>query len=702
MKLKNKMLTAVLAAFTAMLFSVQAYAYNDTAIDSYLYFNEKLITAAPAAFEFSKELTAESMAMANGTVTDIKYRDGRLYVLDGSGGRIAVLNDDGKLIKVIENTAGLNNPGGIFVSSNNEIYIADTDNARIVKLNADGAVISVIGAPDKALTLSETDYAPLKVAADAAGRLYVLSKDETNGIFQLGQNGDFYGFYGSVPVVPGFKELFWRKFSTKEQLSRMLLFIPTEYSGMDIDENGFVYVTVSTNTDSEMRSFLSSKSSQIAPIRRLNPKGSDVMLRNGDIPPMGDAVFEESKNEANNSSKLTEITVAGNGIYSVLDTTRSRIFTYDSDGNMLYEFGKKGSERADLAIPKALCAMTGKTAVIDQASNSVKIYTETEYAKTVNAAVIAEKNGNYDAAGKHWNKVLDMCAGCNIALKGKARQALRERDYKAAMAYFKRADDRKGCSKAFSLYRKQAGFKLTAPAIIAVLTAAAVFAVCKKLFKRKARVKKPSKIRDLLEKIKYGFYIMRHPFDGFWDMGFENQGSMGGATAVLVLVVIFNTLSVTFSGYILNGSAEPGDNLLIRGILGILLPVGLWCAANWSVTSLMNGSGSLKKIYMYTCYSLTPLLFGLPVLLIFSRFISLDEMALYTILQMLMYVWMAFLIFAGTTVVHQYSAGKAVFTIFIIFAAIGVILFLFLLCMTIIQQMTDFVRNIAEEISLRS
>ena len=96
------------------------------------------------------------------------------------------------------------------------------------------------------------------------------------------------------------------------------------------------------------------------------------------------------------------------------------------------------------------------------------------------------------------------------------------------------------------------------------------------------------------------------------------------------------------------------------------------------------------------------MLFGLPVLLIFSRFISLDEMALYTILQMLMYVWMAFLIFAGTTVVHQYSAGKAVFTIFIIFAAIGVILFLFLLCMTIIQQMTDFVRNIAEEISLRS
>ena len=43
MKLKNKMFAAVLAAFTAMLFSVQAYAYNDTAIDSYSYFNNLVL-----------------------------------------------------------------------------------------------------------------------------------------------------------------------------------------------------------------------------------------------------------------------------------------------------------------------------------------------------------------------------------------------------------------------------------------------------------------------------------------------------------------------------------------------------------------------------------------------------------------------------------------------------------------------------------
>ena len=116
----------------------------------------------------------------------------------------------------------------------------------------------------------------------------------------------------------------------------------------------------------------------------------------------------------------------------------------------------------------------------------------------------------------------------------------------------------------------------------------------------------------------------------------------------------------------------------------------------------MNGSGNMKRIYMYTCYSLTPLLLFMPALIIISNVITLDEAALYSILTMLTYIWMAFLIFAGTAVVHQYSSGKTLLAIIVIFIAIAVILFLLLLCVTIFQQMSEFVVNISEEIALRN
>ena len=77
--------------------------------------------------------------------------------------------------------------------------------------------------------------------------------------------GEFLGFFGSVPVNPSLTERLWRMISTKEQRARMLLFIPTEYSGMDIDEAGFIYTTVATNTDSDMLRFIENGDGELAP-----------------------------------------------------------------------------------------------------------------------------------------------------------------------------------------------------------------------------------------------------------------------------------------------------------------------------------------------------------------------------------------------------------------------------------------------------
>lgn len=128
----------------------------------------------------------------------------------------------------------------------------------------------------------------------------------------------------------------------------MLLFIPTEYSGMDIDEAGFIYTTVATNTDSDMLRFIENGDGELAPIRRLNSKGKDVLLRIGKLPPAGDIQFPMTATRAGNASRFIDIAVQDNGLYSALDSTRSRVFTYSSDGDLLYVFGENNETATGL------------------------------------------------------------------------------------------------------------------------------------------------------------------------------------------------------------------------------------------------------------------------------------------------------------------------------------------------------------------
>ena len=706
MKWKNnraiRLIWLSLALMLAGTLSASAFNFPDS--PSYNYFTDGTRISAPEAFAMEEELTLSDLGVEGaGSIADAASYDGRLFLLDQQGNRVIVVDEQGNLSAVLGADAGLSQPEGFFVSRSGMLYIADTGNARIVKMDSQGTVQAIVPAPDPTKTMSEVEYAPIRVVVDAAERLYVLARNETNGIYQLNMQGEFLGFFGSVPVNPSITERLWRMVSTKEQRARMLLFVPTEYSSMDIDEAGFIYTTVATNTDSDMLSFIESGDTQLAPIRRLNSKGKDVLLRTESLPPAGDVEFPVTASREGNASRFIDIAVRDDGLYSALDSTRSRVFTYSSDGDLLYVFGENNETASGLQNPVALCYWGEKIAVVDQGNACVKIFAPTAYAMALNQAVIEEKEGNYEQASLHWDAVLEQHSTSSLAYMAKGRECMRSKDYTEAMSWFRLADSQEYYSKAFRLYRQE-GLGNIIGWVILGLAVLCVGVVLLQKWRKKRPAKAaaaPSPLSQTMAGVRYGTYIMRHPFDGFWDMSFEKRGSLKAATIILALVTLINLVSMAGTGYIVAGS-HLGENLLVQGCLGILVPVALWCVASWSMTTLMNGSGSMANIYMYTCYSLTPLLFGQPVLILLSHIITTDEAAIYTILQMLLYIWVAFLLFSGTLTVHQYTPKKTLAAILVTIVAIAVILFLLLLGMTILQQMTGFVQNLYEEIRMRT
>lgn len=117
-------------------------------------------------------------------------------------------------------------------------------------------------------------------------------------------NGQFTGYFGTIQVKISLWEKFWRKLASKEERSRQQLFIPTEFTGIDIDSDGFVYAS---NIDSE----------GVQGVRRLNPKGEDVIIK-GESQNLGGDIQFGVYGEYGGPSEFIDVVYREKGIYSLL------------------------------------------------------------------------------------------------------------------------------------------------------------------------------------------------------------------------------------------------------------------------------------------------------------------------------------------------------------------------------------------------
>ncbi|ANY70255.1 hypothetical protein BBD42_29945 [Paenibacillus sp. BIHB 4019] len=204
-----------------------------------------------------------------------------------------------------------------------------------------------------------------------------------------------------------------------------------------------------------------------------------------------------------------------------------------------------------------------------------------------------------------------------------------------------------------------------------------------------------------LKEARYSLHVAFHPFDGFWDLKYENKGKLRIALAILLAVTVTMILKRQYAGYVVNYN-HPLELNSFDELKYIVLPFLLWCVANWSLTTLMDGEGKFKEIVIATGYALLPLiLIYLPNMLL-SNVITLREASFYYLLESAAALWFVWLLFIGTMTVHQYTVTKTIMTMLLTVVVMGVIIFLGLLFFSLIQQIVSFVYTIYQELSLRA
>ncbi|MBP5153111.1 MAG: hypothetical protein ILP13_09405 [Lachnospiraceae bacterium] len=459
--MKRRLLAIGLAVVCTLAFAAvpKQTAHAEEQNYSYIYDWWGDVQYCPNPYYVSKTLTYKDFGLDKNfkNPESIYIKDDNLYICDTGNNRILQFKKgrgyDFTLVREITAVKGtspteLSAPADVAVADNGDIFIADRGNQRILKVDSElNHLLTFVKPVDNTLD-PELTYQPSRIVIDSAERVYASAIGINKGLIKYENDGVFSGFIGATPVAYDFGTYLRKRFATKEQLEQMLAFVPTEYSNVYMDVDGFIYAVSDKVQDEDL------DAGKGDAVRKLNMLGSDILVRNGEYPVYGDLYWGNAGGIAGASS-FVDVTVLDNEVYFCLDKKRCRIFAYDNQGRLVYVFGGNGNMDGFFRQPVSLEHIGKDLLVLDNMDNAVTVFTNTEFGSLVFKAMEDFDKGRYERSQEAWEKVMALDGNYTLAYIGVGRALLRQERYREAMDYFELKYDDENYSKAFQQYRKE-------------------------------------------------------------------------------------------------------------------------------------------------------------------------------------------------------------------------------------------------------
>ena len=714
------------------LHSPDAYTPLLTVDSKYMGLGDDLAIKDPRDLEVDEDL--------NVYIVDYDKDSNRVVCLDRYYKLRQDVSSDGKnfgYISEFTNQYGvkdsLYNPSGVFITKDKylegkleeegEIFVCDTGKNRIVVFKKDGSFSRIIDQPESELFDENALYKPVAMAVDQYGRLFVVSESTTQGIIVMTAEGEFTKFIGAQKVNASAWKILMRRFMTDEQRLQSEALTSTEYNNITITDDGFIYITTDSLDSSAQLAAITgrAKTGDNSPVKLINASGDEIMRRNGFWPPAGEIdvkisyadsenLSEETIKAGGSPSKITDVAVGPENTWSIIDSARQKVFTYDYDGNLLFAFGDKGDQVGNVQKIGAVTYQAEKMLILDQGdSKSFTVFARTDYGNILIQALTHQNQRRFDLAIDDWTEVLKRNSNFDAAYVGIGKAYYRSGEkeveegvtgYEKSLSYFKSAYDTENYSLSYKEIRKEwiGRFIWLIPILIVALCI-----LLSKFSKYAGKVNKETALkttkRTFKEELLYVFHVMGHPFDGFWDLKHEKRGSVRAGLVFVGITILAYWYKAIGQGYVINTRQRTSSP--ITWVISVVMTVALWTIANWCLTTLFDGEGSLKDIFVAVSYSLLPVPMVVIPCTLASNFIIVDERGLVSFIETLGLIYMCMLVFIGMMVTHDYSMGKNIITTG--GTIIGVVFIMFIACLfsTLLTKIVSFVSNIVVELRYR-
>jgi hypothetical protein len=411
---------------------------------------------------YTAEAVIDGISLGIGSFNNISdlYVDstGRLFIADTGNNRIVIIGRNNAVIKIItelydgSNIVKLSSPEGVYYR-NGKIYICNTGAKEVLAADDNGRILMRYVRPESASLPENTEFKPSKVAVNAAGSVFVAASGIYQGLIQYNQNGEFINFFGATRVeitLAVFLENIWKSIFTKAQREGMYRIISNELSNLFIDNEDFVYtVTSSVNTKQ---------------VRRLNAAGENILKYPGyddsrlftsgyNRNNFGDQEFDYSKGQLI-VSKICDVHVDSEGIISVLDSARGKVFQYNQELDPICIFGGTGDQKGYFRKAACIEKRGNEYLIADAEKNTITCMWPTAYIRKIRSALAKYRLGEYSGAVDEWQDILKQNPYFTIAYRSIGRSLLQEGKSRQALEYLREGDDRYYYSLAMQEYRR--------------------------------------------------------------------------------------------------------------------------------------------------------------------------------------------------------------------------------------------------------
>lgn len=612
---------------------------------------------------------------------DIYYHLGALYIADSGNGRIVRYElADGTLSYYGEGI--LKKPTGVAVSEDGRIFVADYDAMELVVLSQTNQVLMRIGHPED-IFYGASPYKPSKVDIDSYGNIFAISEGTHEGILQFNSDGKFNGFFGANKTKGlNLVEWFQKTFYTDEQKAKLFFRNPPNIVSIHVAETNLVYSV----TQNDWRDA----------IKKLNLAGVNVLGRSGKL--WGE-------------NNYVDVAVGpGGNMIAVTDT--GSIEEFDDTGVLMLLFGGRAvsSDRNGLtAVVSAIEVDENYNIyVLDKERALIQTYYPTDYANLLHQANADYNKGSYLESLNGWTEILRMNPAAYMAHNGYAKAMFQLGEYKIAAEHYKLIQDAALYSECYWEIRSN-WLRENMKSILILLLAAVFLYLTLWLVRRKHDFWSPIKKQWTDLKTRYGLlknllvdtpYMIRHPIDCFYDLKHGTRGGVLSAGVLYITAFAVYMVSRGYTSFVFGGGLSRWQNPFLIGLI-VVLPVCLFVIGSYLISSIHDGEGTIKNVYIAVGYAFVPYIFYTPFLIVFSHVLTHKEGFTYNFIQLLILGYTLLLMFLSVKEIHCYAPGKTVanllLTLFFMVIAILASIILYILW----KELVSFLLELFEEVRYR-
>ncbi len=596
-----------------------------------------------------------------------------LYIAAAGNGYVVAYDLDTRKTRIYgEGT--LNTPTGIYVTGRQELYVADSGFSKVFVFDAEGKLLSEYDRPDEMTFGAQAQFKPKKLVVDESGVMSIVSEGSYDGVIQLGAEGEFLGYFGYNSVPMTLLELLQDRFFTEEQKKQLFNRIPLTFYNLASDPDGIIY----TITQSAVGNA----------IKKHNISGVNII-----------------KHQMIDEKNFTDIAVGPTGqIYAVTQT--GLIFEYDNDGNLLFSFGGQAisSERSGLLTIASGIAVDDEynLYVLDKERGLVHTYVPTAFANLAHEAINEYRQGSYTSSRDKLNMLLMLAGNARFIYYYLGKNELQLRNHQAAAVFFRQAGDRSGYSEAFWEIRNDV-INAVLPWMFAVFLATVLFNLVRRLWKGKQAAHQGTRFlvkSRILSDLMFGFNVLRHPIDSFYEVKTGARGSIW--SAVILYLLAFGAFAFDYLGRGFAYSLRTTENTSpLYVILLFFLPVALFIICSYMVSELHDGKGWFMTVFIGMSYALVPWICFLPAVTVMTHVLALNESFLITFSSLLVYAWTTVLVILAIREIHEYELHQVLGNIMLTFFMMVVVIFAFSIIGMFWDKAIEIASSITREVKYR-